>query len=182
MKTLKEKRKFVAEYAKKANEILQETRAENPDFLKGQWNGALTKSTIATKKGTFRQSAPYRMNTEQLNKYLTKLNQFVRDIEHKKKDKARYEDVGYSGGHNFIESLKNKFWDYFYGGYDEFCDRTPTILQNIALSGDMTEQEAFAFISSAFESCGAPNLPKQERPNITQTAFFDIISQGGKYL
>lgn len=181
--TLKEKRKYVAEYAKKANKILQETRAENPHFLKGRWESALTKSTVATKKGTFRQSAPYKMNTEQLNKYMTKLNQFVRDVEHKTKDQARYTASGFPNAHSLVERLAKDFFKYYYAdGYPEFYDRTKTILQNMTIANDISESDALRIVENAFYAYGDFDAAPPEKPHIEYTGYYDDISQGGKYL
>lgn len=179
---LREKRKFVAEYAKKANEILQETRANNPEFLGNRWQANLTNKNFATKKGTFRQSAPYKMNTEQLKKYMATLGEFVRDIERQQRKKEEYQNEGFPSAYDFVNRLGAEYWNYYYGDYDEYEDTTKTVLQNMAMVGDISEQEAFAIIERAFRDNGRPDLPPQQRPKIGATSYTSQISRGGKYL
>ena len=175
---LREKRKFVAEYAKKANEILQEVRENDPEFLTVRWNGVFSKvNNYVTKRGTFRQSAPYKMNTEQLKKFMETLSNFVRDIERKKREK---ENAGFAFG--FVDDLAKEFFNYYYaGGYSEWRDTTKTVLQNM-VDTDLTVSEAMHIIENAFYKYGDYDAPKSDKPHIEDTGYFPEIEQGGKYL
>lgn len=177
---LKQKRKFVAEYAKKANAILQEVKDTNPEFITNRWNAVLSKSKYATKKGKFRQSAPYKMNTEEVKKFMEILSNFVRDMEKKKQEKEKYNNAGYSYAYSIIDSLAKEFYNYFYAGdYDEFYDQTMTVLQNMAEDG-IPEEDAIHIIENAFYSQGNNSAGKKDKPNIA--GYISEISQGGKYL
>lgn len=177
---LREKRKFVAEYAKKANEILQEVRENDPEFLTARWNAVLSKNKYATKKGTFRQSAPYKMNTEQLKKFMETLSNFVREMERKKREKEKYKSAGYSNFYSFVDSLAKQFYNYFYAGdYNEFYDKTTTVLQNMIEQG-IEEYDAIRIIENAFYGHGDISADKKDKPTIDD--YINEISQGGKYL
>lgn len=177
---LKQKRKFVAEYAKKANAILQEVRETNPEFITNRWNAVLSKSKYATKKGKFRQSAPYRMNSEELKKFMETLSNFVRDMEKKKQEQEKYKNAGYSYAYSIIDNLAKEFYNYFYAGdYDEFYDQTMTVLQNMTEDG-IPEEDAIHIIENAFYSQGNNSANKKDKPTIS--SYISEISQGGKYL
>lgn len=176
--TLKQKRKYVAEFAKRANLLLKETYDVDPEFLERQWKGVLTKPKYATKKGYWRQSATYHMNTEQLNKYMQMLTNFVNDIQRQKEKKAEYEDLGFPNALALVERLAKEFYNYYYSGYEYFYDQTLTILENMSLTNDITESEAFNIIETAFYSNGNPN----NRPDIEDTNYTTDASNGGEYL
>lgn len=177
---LREKRKFVAEYVKKANEILQDVRENNPEFLTNRWNAVLSKSKYATKKGKFRQSAPYKMNTEQIKKFMETLSNFAREMEQKKHEKEKYNSAGYSGLYSFVDNLAKEFYNYFYAGdYSEFYDKTITVLQNMIEQG-IEEYDAIRIIENAFYGHGDTKADKKDKPTIG--GYLNDISQGGKYL
>ena len=176
--TLKQKRKYVADFAKKANLLLKETYDVNPEFLDRQWKGVLTKPKYATKRGLWRQSTPYHMNTEQLNKFMQMLTNFVNDIQRQKEKKAEYEDLGFPNALALVERLAKEFYNYYYSGYEYFYDQTLTILENMSLANDITESEAFNIIETAFYSNGNPN----NRPDIEDTNYTTDASNGGEYL
>lgn len=181
---LKQKRKFVAEYAKKANEILQDVRENHPEFLTNRWNGVFSKvNNWTTKKGTFRQSAPYKMNTEQLKKFMITLNDFTRETERKKREKEKYSANGFGESFGFVDSLSSEFYNYYYaGGYDEWYTRTKSVLEVMAESEDITPNEAINIIQTAFYKYGDYTAPKEDKPHIEDTGYFPEIEQGGKYL
>ena len=181
---LKEKRKFVAEYAKKANEILQDVENNSPEFLTNRWNGVFSKvNKYTTKKGTFRQSAPYKMNTEQLKKFMETLSNFVREMERKTREKEKYSATGFGESFGFVDSLSSEFYNYYYaGGYDEWYTRTKSVLEIMAESEDITPNEAIHIIETAFYKWGDYDAPKEDKPRIENTGYFSEIEQGGKYL
>lgn len=182
---LKELRKYVAEYAKHANEILQETRAENPEFLKQRWEAVLHDhpqySTKPTKNNPsrFRQSTS-RFNTQQLKDYLGILTEFTEDIERQKEEKEEFEKNGYSGLYSIVDILENEYYHYYYWEEkEEWAERTKSTIESMSMAG-MSTSEIDDIISTAFYANGDFILRNKPRPS--ETNYYTDISQGGTYV
>lgn len=181
---LKELRKYVAEYARHANEILQETRAENPEFLKQRWEAVLhdhpNYATKATKNqpSRFRQSTS-RFNTQQLKDYFGILKEFTDDIEQQKEEKEEYTNEGYEGLYNIVDDLESEYYNYYYWDeHDDWAYTTRSVIQNLSNAG-FSGAEIDDIITTAFYANGSLETHK---PRPSQTNYYTDISQGGKYL
>lgn len=188
---LKERRKYVAEYAKHINLLLQEVRANSPEWVQYStvWNSILNKkggSQIVTKKGTFRQSIAYHMDTKQLEDFEQVLKRFEEFKERKEKEQQEYNDLGVPNAGGLIDELQNKFWDYYYPNdvdYNWFSERAQSILEEIMNETDETTMyNAIEIFKRAFYSNGNPSPNRKERPFIRFTNWENDASQGGKYL
>lgn len=189
--TLKERRKYVAQYAKYINLLLQEVRADNPEWIKYStvWNSILNKkggSQIVTKKGTFRQSVAYHMNTKQLEDFEQVLKRFEEFKERKEKEQQDYNDLGVPNAGGLMSELQSKFWDYYYpetADYDWFVTTAESILNEILNEDDETTlYDAIEIFKNAFYANGNPSPNKNDRPHIDDTNWQNEASQGGKYL
>lgn len=189
--TLKERRKYVAEYAKHINLLLQEVKANSPEWIKYStvWNSYLNKpkgTKITTKKGLFRQSIAYHMNTKQLDDFLHVVKSFEEFVEKKQKEQDDFNNIGVPNAGGLMPELQSKFWDYYYpetADYDWFVTTAETILNRILNEDDETTlYDAIEIFKNAFYANGNPAPNKHDRPHIPYTAWENEASQGGKYL
>lgn len=183
---LKELRKYIAEYARHANEILQETRAENPEFLKQRWEAVLHDhpqyNTKATKNrpSRFRQSTS-RFNTQQLKDYFGILKEFTDDIEQQKEEKEEYTEAGYTGLYEIINLVESEYYNYYYWldvEKQEMIDETLTVIEKMANAG-LTTSEIDDIITTAFYANGST---EKDKPHYYDTNYINDITQGGTYV